>query len=51
LGAVGLLLMNHLYPPFNNVRARRAILMAMSAVIDLGGLPQPPAGLGAAPLL
>jgi len=22
--------MNHLYPPFNDVRARRAILMAMS---------------------
>ena len=30
LGGVGLLLMNHLYPPFNDVRARRAILMAMS---------------------
>jgi peptide/nickel transport system substrate-binding protein len=22
--------MNHLYPPFNDVRARRAVLMAMS---------------------
>jgi peptide/nickel transport system substrate-binding protein len=30
LGGVGLLLMNHLYPPFNDVRARRAILMAIS---------------------
>jgi peptide/nickel transport system substrate-binding protein len=30
LGWVGLLLINHLYPPFNDVRARRAILMAMS---------------------
>jgi peptide/nickel transport system substrate-binding protein len=30
LGWIGLLLMNHLYPPFNDVRARRAILMAMS---------------------
>jgi peptide/nickel transport system substrate-binding protein len=30
LGWVGLLVMNHLYPPFNDVRARRAILMAMS---------------------
>jgi peptide/nickel transport system substrate-binding protein len=30
LAGVGLLLMNHLYPPFNDVRARRAILMAMS---------------------
>jgi peptide/nickel transport system substrate-binding protein len=30
LGSVGLLLMNHLYPPFNDVRARRAILMAIS---------------------
>jgi peptide/nickel transport system substrate-binding protein len=30
LGATGLLLMNHLYPPFNDVRARRAILTAMS---------------------
>jgi peptide/nickel transport system substrate-binding protein len=30
LGNVGLLAMNHLHPPFNDVRARRAILMAMS---------------------
>jgi peptide/nickel transport system substrate-binding protein len=30
LGRVGLLFMNHLYPPFNDVRARRAILTAMS---------------------
>jgi peptide/nickel transport system substrate-binding protein len=30
LGWVGALLMNHLYPPFNDVRARRAIMMAMS---------------------
>jgi peptide/nickel transport system substrate-binding protein len=30
LGQFGLLLMNHLYPPFNDARARRAILMAAS---------------------
>ncbi len=30
LGNVGLLLFNHLFPPFNDVRARRAILMALS---------------------
>src|SRR5690242_10091057 len=30
LGFTGMLCMNHLYPPFKNVRARRAILMAMS---------------------
>lgn len=30
MGFVGYLLMNHLYPPFNDARARRAILMAMS---------------------
>jgi peptide/nickel transport system substrate-binding protein len=30
LGNVGYFLMNHLYPPFNDVRARRAILMALS---------------------
>src|SRR5215468_10412595 len=30
LGQVGYLVMNHLYPPFNDVRARRAILMALS---------------------
>jgi peptide/nickel transport system substrate-binding protein len=29
-GQVGYLVMNHLYPPFNDVRASRAILMAMS---------------------
>jgi peptide/nickel transport system substrate-binding protein len=29
-GNVGLLPMNHLYPPFNDVRARRAILMALN---------------------
>ncbi len=29
-GQVGYLVMNHLYPPFNDVRARRAILMALS---------------------
>jgi peptide/nickel transport system substrate-binding protein len=30
LGWVGILRMNHLFPPFNDVRARRAILMALS---------------------
>jgi peptide/nickel transport system substrate-binding protein len=30
VGLVGQLMMNHLYPPFNDVRARRAILMALS---------------------
>jgi peptide/nickel transport system substrate-binding protein len=30
VGLVGYLAMNHLYPPFNDVRARRAILMALS---------------------
>ena len=30
LGNIGTLRMNHLYPPFNDVRARRAILMAMN---------------------
>jgi peptide/nickel transport system substrate-binding protein len=30
LGNVGFFLMNHLHPPFNDVRARRAILMALS---------------------
>jgi peptide/nickel transport system substrate-binding protein len=30
LGLVGRLVMNHLFPPFNDVRARRAILMALS---------------------
>jgi len=30
LGNFGALLFNHLYPPFNDVRARRAILMALS---------------------
>jgi peptide/nickel transport system substrate-binding protein len=30
LGNVGSFRMNHLHPPFNDVRARRAILMAMS---------------------
>jgi peptide/nickel transport system substrate-binding protein len=30
VGHVGFLVMNHLYPPFNDVRARRAILMALS---------------------
>jgi len=30
LGFTGMLCMNHLYPPFKDVRARRAILMAMS---------------------
>src|SRR5260370_12024275 len=30
LGMVGELVMNHLFPPFNEVRARRAILMALS---------------------
>jgi len=30
LGATGLLVMNQLFPPFNDVRARRAILTAMS---------------------
>jgi peptide/nickel transport system substrate-binding protein len=30
VGLVGRLVMNHLFPPFNDVRARRAILMALS---------------------
>jgi peptide/nickel transport system substrate-binding protein len=30
LGQFGLLLMNHLYPPFNDLRARRAVLVALS---------------------
>ncbi len=30
LGNIGAFRMNHLHPPFNDVRARRAILMAMS---------------------
>jgi peptide/nickel transport system substrate-binding protein len=30
LGNIGSFRMNHLFPPFNDVRARRAILMAMS---------------------
>jgi peptide/nickel transport system substrate-binding protein len=30
VGNVGALVMNHLHPPFNDVRARRAILMALS---------------------
>ncbi|MGJ5079443.1 ABC transporter substrate-binding protein [Bradyrhizobium sp. HKCCYLS3013] len=30
LGNVGAFRINHLYPPFNNVKARQAILMAMS---------------------
>jgi peptide/nickel transport system substrate-binding protein len=30
LGYLGVLAINHLYPPFNDVRARRAILMALS---------------------
>jgi peptide/nickel transport system substrate-binding protein len=30
MGMVSYLVMNHLHPPFNDVRARRAILMAMS---------------------
>jgi peptide/nickel transport system substrate-binding protein len=30
LGNIGLLTINHLFPPFNDVRARRAILMAIS---------------------
>jgi peptide/nickel transport system substrate-binding protein len=30
LGWVGLLIVNHLYPPFDDVRARRALLAAMS---------------------
>jgi hypothetical protein len=29
-GQIGILSMNHLFPPFNDVRAQRAILMAMS---------------------
>jgi peptide/nickel transport system substrate-binding protein len=29
-GEIGILHMNHLYPPFNDVRARRAMLMALS---------------------
>jgi peptide/nickel transport system substrate-binding protein len=30
LGNIGIFRMNHLYPPFNDVRARRAVLMALS---------------------
>jgi peptide/nickel transport system substrate-binding protein len=30
LGNIGSFRMNHLYPPFNNVKARRAVLMALS---------------------
>ena len=30
LGSTGMLFMNHLFPPFNDMRARRAILLAMS---------------------
>jgi len=30
VGSVGVLVINHLHPPFNDVRARRAILMALS---------------------
>jgi Bacterial extracellular solute-binding proteins, family 5 Middle len=30
LGSVSFFIMNHLYPPFNDLRARRAILMALS---------------------
>jgi len=30
LGSIGTVFFNHLYPPFNDVRARRAILMALS---------------------
>jgi peptide/nickel transport system substrate-binding protein len=30
LGNIGIFRMNHLYPPFNDVRARRAILMALN---------------------
>jgi peptide/nickel transport system substrate-binding protein len=30
LGAIGMFVFNHLHPPFNDVRARRAILMALS---------------------
>lgn len=30
LGNIGTFRMNHLYPPFNDVRARRAVLMAMN---------------------
>jgi ABC-type transport system substrate-binding protein len=30
VGQVGFLAMNHLYPPFNDVQPRRAILMALS---------------------
>jgi len=30
LGTVGMLFFNHLHPPFNDVRARRAILTAIS---------------------
>jgi peptide/nickel transport system substrate-binding protein len=30
LGSIGTLFFNHLYPPFNDVRARRAVLMALA---------------------
>src|SRR5260370_9023756 len=51
LGNIGSFRMNHLYPPFNDVRARRAILPAMSqedymrpVVVDdaASSKPQPP---------
>jgi peptide/nickel transport system substrate-binding protein len=51
LGMVGILGMNHLFPPFDDVRARRAILTALSQedymrayVGDDGGLWQPMPG-------
>ena len=51
LGNVGILGMNHLHPPFNDVRARRAILMALSqedymrAVLDDDSLWKPMPGV------
>jgi peptide/nickel transport system substrate-binding protein len=50
LGNVGDLRLNHLHPPFNDVRARRAILMAVSqedymrAIIDDPNLWKPMRG-------
>jgi peptide/nickel transport system substrate-binding protein len=50
LGSVGFLRMNHLFPPFNDVRARRAILMALSqedymhAIVDDDSLWKPMLG-------
>jgi peptide/nickel transport system substrate-binding protein len=50
LGNIGFVRMNHLFPPFNDVRARRAILMALSqedymrAIVDDDSLWKPMLG-------